>query len=106
VQLPGKYPIYKERLNIFQALAMAGDLKDFSDRQRIRLIRQTSKGNIVKEFNITDRSIMTSEYFYIMPNDVIYAIPLKGKFFQLNAFPYSVILSSITTFILVWTVLK
>jgi polysaccharide export outer membrane protein len=106
VQVPGKYPIYKERMNIFQALAMAGDLKDFSDRQRIRLIRQTSKGNIVKEFNITDRSIITSESFYIMPNDVIYAIPLKGKFFQLNAFPYSVILSSITTFILVWTVLK
>jgi polysaccharide biosynthesis/export protein len=106
VQQPGKYPIYKERMNIFQALAMAGDLKEFSDRQKIRLIRQTSKGSIVKEFSITDRSIMASESFYVMPNDVIYAIPLKGKFFQLNAFPYSVILSSITTFILVWTVLK
>lgn len=106
VQVPGRYPIYKERMNIFQALAMAGDLKEFSDRQRIRLIRQTSKGNIVKEFNITDRSIMTLESFYVMPNDVIYAIPLKGKFFQLNAFPYSVILTSITTFILVWTVIK
>jgi polysaccharide biosynthesis/export protein len=106
VQQPGRYPIYKERMNIFQALAMAGDLKEFSDRQKIRLIRQTSNGSIVKEFSITDRSIMASESFYVMPNDVIYAIPLKGKFFQLNAFPYSVILSSITTFILVWTVLK
>ena len=67
-------------MNIFQALAMAGDLKEFSDRQRIRLIRQTSKGNIVKEFNITDRSIMTLESFYVMPNDVIYAKPMKGRF--------------------------
>lgn len=106
VQMPGRYPIYKERMNIFQALAMAGDLKEFSDRQKIRLIRQTSKGNIVKEFNITNRDIITLESFYVMPNDVIYALPLKGKFFQLNSFPYSVILSSITTFIVVWTVLK
>ena len=55
VQVPGRYPIYKERMNIFQALAMAGDLKEFSDRQKIRLIRQTSKGNIVKEFSVRHR---------------------------------------------------
>jgi len=106
VQRPGRYPIYKERMNIFQALAMAGDLSDYSNRQKIQLIRQTPGGNIVKEFTLTDRSIMSSEFFYVMPNDVIYAMPMKGKFFQLNAFPYSVILSTITTFVLLWNVLK
>jgi len=106
VQHPGRYPIYKEQLNLFQALAMAGDLGEFSNRQKIQLIRQTSDGNIIKEFSLNDRSIMASEFFYVMPNDVIYAMPMKGKFFQLNAFPYSVVLSSITTFILLWNVLK
>ena len=106
VQRPGRYPIYKDRMNIFQALAMAGDLNEFSNRQKIQIIRQTPDGNLVKEFNLTDRSIMASEYFYVMPNDVIYAIPMKGKFFQLNAFPYSVLLSTITTFILFWNVMK
>ena len=106
VQRPGRYPIYKDRLNIFQALAMAGDLTDFSDRQKIQLIRQRPEGNSVKEFTLTDRSIMTSEFFYVMPNDVIYAQPVKGKFFQMNAFPYTVILSSITTFVLLWNVLR
>lgn len=106
VQRPGRYPIYKERMNIFQALAMAGDLNEYSNRQKIQLIRQTPDGTLVKEFNLTDRSIIASEFFYVMPNDVIYAQPMKGKFFQLNAFPYSVILSSITTFILLWNVLK
>jgi polysaccharide export outer membrane protein len=106
VQRPGRYPIYKERMNIFQALAMAGDLTEFSNRQKIQLIRQTPKGNIVKEFTLTDRSIMASEFFYVMPNDVIYAKPMKGKFFQMNAFPYSVVLSAVTTFILLWNVLK
>jgi polysaccharide export outer membrane protein len=106
VQHPGKYPIYKDRLNIFEALAMAGDLDEFSNRQKIQLIRQTPDGNKINEFSLNDRSIMATEFFYVMPNDVIYAKPIKGKFFQLNAFPYSVLLSSITTFILLWNVLK
>jgi len=106
VTRPGRYPIYKDRLNIFQALAMGGDLSDYSNRQKVQVIRQTQGGNIIKEFSLTDRSIMSSEFFYVMPNDVIYAMPMKGKFFQMNAFPYSVILSTITTFVLLWNVLK
>ena len=106
VTRPGRYPIYKDRLNIFQALAMAGDMGNYSDRQKVQVIRQTPGGNIIKEFSLTDRSIMSSEFFYVMPNDVIYAKPIKGRFFQMNAFPYSVILSTITTFVLLWNVLK
>jgi len=106
VQRPGRYPIYKDRLNIFQALAMAGDLDIYSNRQKLQLIRQTPDGNIVKEFSVKDRSIIGSQFFYVMPNDVIYAPPMKGRFFQMNAFPYSVILSTITTFVLLWNVLK
>jgi len=106
VQRPGRYPIYKDRLNIFQALAMAGDLGTYSDRQKIQVIRQTPEGNMVKEFSLKNRSIIGSQFFYVMPNDVIYAPPIKGRFFQMNAFPYAVILSTITTFVLIWNVLK
>jgi polysaccharide biosynthesis/export protein len=106
VQRPGKYPIYKDRLNIFQALAMAGDLDIFSDRQKLQLIRQTPDGNIVKEFTVKDRSIIGSQFFYVMPNDVVYAPPMKGRFFQMDSFPYALILSTITTFILLWNVIQ
>ena len=106
VQNPGKYPIYKNRLNIFQALAMAGDLDKYCNRQKIQIIRQTPDGNTVKEFSLKDRSIIGSQFFYVMPNDVIYAPPMKGRFFQMEAFPYSVILSTITTFVLLWNVIK
>jgi polysaccharide export outer membrane protein len=106
VQHPGKYLIYKDRMNIFEALAMAGDLDEFSNRQKIQLIRRTTGGNKINEFSLNDRSIMATEYYYVMPNDVIYAQPMKGRFFQLNAFPYAIILSAITTFILMWNVLK
>ena len=106
VQRPGRYPIYKDRLNIFQALAMAGDLNEFSNRQKIQVVRQTPEGNVIKEFNLTNRNVMSTEFFYVMPNDVIYAKPMRGKFFKMNEFPYAVILSTITTFVLLWNVVK
>jgi polysaccharide biosynthesis/export protein len=105
-QRPGKYLIYKERMNIFQALAMAGDLGNFSDRQKIQIIRQTDGGNLIREFTLNDRSIMTSDFYYVMPNDVIYAEPMKGRFFRMDQFPYGVILSALTTFVLFWSVLE
>lgn len=106
VQRPGKYPIYKDRLNIFQALAMAGDLDTYSNRQKLQIIRQTPDGNVVKEFSVRERNVIGSQFFYVMPNDVIYAPPIKGRFFQMSTFPYSVILSTITTFVLIWNVVK
>ena len=95
VALPGLYPIYKERLNIFQALAMAGDVDDFGDRFMVSVIRQTPDGSIVKEFDITDRKIIDSEFYYIIPNDVIYVKPVKGRYFALNSAPYMFAFSAI-----------
>ena len=105
VQLPGKYLIYKDRLNIFQALAMASDLSDFSDRQEVQIIRQTNEGTVVKEFSLIDRSILSSEFFYVLPNDVIYAKPIKGRFLRMNEFPYTYILSTLTVLVLIISIL-
>ena len=106
VNRPSRYPIYKDRMNIFQALAMAGDLGDFSNRQKIQIIRQIPNGSITREFSLTDRDILSSEFFYVMPNDVIYAQPMRGRFFKMDIFPYSIILNTITTFILFLNVIK
>ena len=101
VNVPGRYPIYKEQLNIFQALAMAGDIANYGNRYKVSLIRQTMDGTIVKEIDLTDKNIIDSEYYYVLPNDMIYVQPMKGKFFAMSQFPFALIFSSITTFILV-----
>jgi polysaccharide biosynthesis/export protein len=93
----GRYPLTRDRINIFEALAMAGDLSEYSDRQQIQLIRPSPYGPIIKEFSLGDRSILTSEFFYVMPNDIIYAKPLQGRSFSINASIYTLFLSTITT---------
>jgi len=97
---PGVYPLYKERLNIYQALALAGDVDTYGDRYNVSIIRKTTEGSITKTFDITDKKIIDSEYYYILPNDVVYVVPMKGKFFALESFPWTIIFTGITTFIL------
>lgn len=96
VNAPGLYPIYKQRLNIFQAISMAGDLQPYGDRYSVRIVRQTLEGSEVREFNITDKNIVDSEYYYVLPNDVIYVKSMKGRFFGMTEFPFALIFSSIT----------
>ncbi len=100
VRAPGTYLIYKDRLNIFQAIALAGDITEFGDRYTIKIVRQTMEGSIVKEFDMTDKNLIDSEFYYVVPNDVIYAQPMKGKFFAMNTFPFALVLTTISTFIL------
>jgi polysaccharide export outer membrane protein len=82
----GRYTITKERLNIFQALALAGDLQDFSDRAHIKIIRQTPTGAIVHTFDVRSKDIVDSEFYYIQPNDVIYVQLFKGQYLGLSSF--------------------
>ncbi|MGB8491159.1 MAG: polysaccharide biosynthesis/export family protein [Bacteroidales bacterium] len=97
VSAPGRYPMTKYRLNVFEALSMAADLNLYGDRQKVQLIRQSPYGPVIKEFSLKDRSILTSDYYYIMPNDIIYVRPMKARSFQINSSTYSLILSSIAT---------
>lgn len=97
VSRPGRYLLTKDRVNIFEVLAMAGDLSVFSNRQKVQLIRPTQYGPIIKEFSLGDRSILSSEYYFIMPNDIIYTMPMQGRSFAVNSTIWSLLLSTITS---------
>jgi len=100
----GRFAITKERLNIFQALALGGDLDDFSDRAHIKIIRQKPEGAVVYTFDVRSKDIIDSEFYYVQPNDVIYVQSFNGQFFGLNSFTtlFSVVSSIISlTFIFI-----
>lgn len=92
----GTYAIYKERMTIFQALAMTGDLMNSGDRRHVRIIRP--RGNAepeVLEFDIRTNSIIDSEYYYVYPNDLIYVSRDTGSFYKQPS--YSSFLALITS---------
>lgn len=81
-----RYYIYKEKMNIFQALAMTGDVMNSGDRRHIRIIRPRDGGQEpeVLEFDIRTNTIIDSKYYYIYPNDVIYVARTKNSFFTVQ----------------------
>ncbi|MBB3186461.1 polysaccharide biosynthesis/export family protein [Microbacter margulisiae] len=82
----GRYAIYKDKLNIFEALALSGDVTQNGNRANIRIIRQTAKGVVIKNFDIRSRSIVDSPFYYVYPNDIIYVSTAPTSFFQVNSF--------------------
>lgn len=92
----GIYNIYKERMTIFQALAMSGDLLNSGDRRHVRIIRPRGNGEPeVLEFDIRTNSIIDSKYYYVYPNDLIYVSRDKGSFYKQSS--YSGFLALITS---------
>ncbi len=106
VHRPGNFKIFQDKVNIFEAIGMAGDLTDFADKNKVSLVRTTDKGYDIHLIDLTSDQILKSEYFYLMPNDVIYVEPLKAKQFGFAEFPYSILFSVISTTILVLNFIK
>ena len=79
VSRPGKYVIYQNQVNIFEALALAGDITMVGDRKQIQIVRQEGDGVIVIDLDLTDGSVLSDPYFFIQPNDIINVKPLKVK---------------------------
>ena len=100
VRKPGEYSIYQNNINIFEAISMAGDLTDYANRNEVSLVRQTKNGAVIKRIDLTDNMILESDYYYLMPNDILYIKPLKGKQFTFANFPYALIFSAISTTLL------
>ncbi len=93
----GAFPLYKEKLNIFQALALTGHMANNADRKRVRLIRPNPEGGrpIVKQFDLRTVTIIDSEYYYVQPNDVLYLGPIKGDFWKIEN--YSAAIGTLST---------
>ena len=76
---PGNNTIYKQRVNIFEAIANSGEIPMTGDATDVMIIRQYPQGQQVHHLDLTDINVMQSPYYYLQPNDNIYVKPRKQK---------------------------
>ena len=81
----GRYMINKEKMTIFEALAMAGDLQEFNSRHEVKIVREVEGVTTIKTFDVRSKEIVNSEYYYIEPNDIIYIRKIPGYSFGINS---------------------
>lgn len=104
----GRYMINKEKMTIFEALAMAGDMKEFNSRKEVKLVRERNGVTTIKTFDARTEDIVNSEYYYIEPNDIIYIREMPGYSFGINHVTtvIGVTASTISFGILIYTIVQ
>ncbi len=77
---PSVYAIQNEKINIFEAIALAGDLTIYGERDNVLLIRENDNGQReTLRIDLRDERLINSAYYYLQQNDVLYIQPNKPK---------------------------
>jgi polysaccharide biosynthesis/export protein len=106
VRSPGHFTYVQDKLTIFDALGLAGDVTEYGNRNNVILIRNVDGENIRINLDITKSDILASGYYYLRPNDIIYIRPLRNQFWGMRQFPFSILFSTLTTGLLIYNIFK
>jgi polysaccharide export outer membrane protein len=106
VNSPGTFNIDREQITILQAISMAGGLKEFAKADEVRLVRKSPNGTVVKTLDLTDNKLLESEYFFLLPDDVVYVTPRSSKSFAFEKFPYGLFAGVISIALSIYAITK
>lgn len=80
VSKPGVYPVNNERINLSEALSMAGDLNITAVRNNVLLVREKDGKRQYIRINMNNKELFNSPYYYLQNNDVLYIQPGNAKY--------------------------
>jgi polysaccharide biosynthesis/export protein len=97
VRSPGTYMNYNNYLNVLEAIGRAGGIGDYGRRDRILVVRPIEGGTKTYRLNLQDKNLLSSQAYFLLPNDVIIVEPESKKIFNLNLPTFSFILTTATS---------
>ncbi len=103
VNSPGRFLLCDEEINLIEAISLAGDMNNFANKKRVRLIRKEGEVQQMIIINTLDENLLFSPYFYIKPGDIIYVEPRKLKSMSQSNIPISLGLTFLNTALLFYT---
>lgn len=103
VRTPGHFVFSQDKLTIYDAIGLAGDITVYGNRKEIILVRNKDGKNIRTSVDLTRADLLSSPNYYVQPNDLIYVSPLRKRYWGMQQFPFAVIMSTISTALVVYT---
>lgn len=108
---PGEYQITRDRVTIFDALAMAGDLTVYGIRNDVAVAREVDGVRTIEYIDLTSKELFNSPAYYLQQNDVVYVKPNKykaqsGEISQNRSFYLSLVGTAISVATLIITLTK
>jgi polysaccharide biosynthesis/export protein len=97
VRTPGTFINYNNYLTVLEAIGRAGGVGDYGNRGKVLVVRPVDKGTKTFRLNLQDKNILSSEAYFLLPNDVVIVEPLNQKIFNMNLPTVSFILTALTS---------
>src|SRR5690606_9184427 len=103
---PGTFTVESERITLFQALSMAGDMTIYGKRKEVLVIREFDGKRTYTKIDLTDPNFINSDFYYLKQNDVVYVEPNKTRVNSSAVGPnLTVAISAISLLVTVFAVL-
>jgi polysaccharide export outer membrane protein len=106
VSRPGSYLVFNNQITLLEALSMAGGPNEFADKSHVTLMRQSERGVQAIYVDLSNTSVLSSEYYYLLPNDVVYVPALKARAGRLNLELFVILLTTLSTVAVVFSVIQ
>ena len=103
VNSPKRYKVIHPKLNILDAIATAGDITEFGNRKKVKVIRLTDKVSRVFYLDLRDKNAAANIDFFLQPNDIVYVSPTNKRFYAFKNLPSAISLgvSALTLYLLI-----
>jgi polysaccharide export outer membrane protein len=92
----GRYTIYDPNANVFDAITIAGNLTDFADRSKIKIVRLKGEKADVVYVNALRENLLEQAGFFLQPNDLIIVPPLEARAARKYKLPTAITAISLT----------
>tara|TARA_B100000902_G_scaffold399095_1_gene468369 strand:+ start:1358 stop:2128 length:771 start_codon:yes stop_codon:yes gene_type:complete len=102
INIPGNYPVYKEAITIYDAIAMSGGITDYGNLKKVKIVRSNKNEKQIYNIDLSSNNILNTDFYYLRNNDLIYIQPLKFKGFRKSQ--SQLLLSALTTFAVLFNV--
>lgn len=79
VNRPNSFAITNDKINVLEALGLAGDMTVYGKRENVLVIRQNGSERTMARINMNNRDVLSSPYFNLRQNDIVYVEPDRAK---------------------------
>lgn len=94
---PGSFVNYNNHLTVFEAIGRAGGINNFGRRDKLMVLRYENDNTRVYRIDLQDKELLSSEAYFLKPNDVVIVEPVNHRIFNLNLPTYSFFIATVTS---------
>ncbi len=108
VNRPSTFTVPTEKINVLEALGLAGDMTGFGRRDDVLIIREKNNVRTTTRIDLNNKSVLNSPFFYLQQNDIVYVEPDKAKSLQVStrSINLPIYLSVFSTLVFLFTSLR